>query len=151
MIVRIEIQIFRVQKSICICHCTVSRSYCQSRMHKSDFRRKPCNRGPSEQNPAINPSPHPTLRPKQISLCLCLRDRKKKISEPSAPKNTHQPYILVYYYVFMHYWSICGPFKLKIERPDAETLILNVRVAIWDLLNFWTQNVSVWNVLEMQF
>ena len=39
----------------------------------------------------------------------------------------------------MHYWSNCGPFKNKIEGPDAEILIFNLRQKIWDFSNVWTQ------------
>ena len=63
---------------------------------------------------------------------------RKNVSAPSAQKTLNP--ILSCFIVFLSITdSIAALFNTKIEHPDAEMLILNVRAEIWDFLNVRTQ------------
>ena len=98
----------------------------------------------------LQSKPSPLKLKKKSHYILCLRGRKF-FSPPSAPKNITKPYIFEFYFVFMHYWSNCGPFQHKTEHQDAEMLILNVRAKMWDFFNVrtqkWVRPKCHWNVI----
>ena len=88
--------------------CPLKSCAPEPRMHESDVRRTPCNR-PPPQAKILQSKPPPSGR-KKIPLYLVLKG-SKKISAPSTPKPPPpKPYIFVFFCVFMHYWTDCGPF-----------------------------------------